>query len=1033
MMILCKNGHFYDSEKSVMCPKCGAGPMNGQDDLDAPQAGGYGEVSAGAASTDTIILDAEAESSGLVGETVILETEMIPQTPPQIHLPQRGDQADPCRCYYCFHLANEPFHICEHCGNPWTDQAKIPIQLAPGTVLNNRYIVGMAEGQGGFGIVYHVFDTKLQVEAAIKEFFPRQLVNRAGGTKEVSVPAKNKEKVDYFRMRFLAEARTLAKFGKHRSIVNVFEFIEDENGTSYFVMEYLKGMELKDYIQLNQGRVDQELACQIVREVTVALETLHNNGIVHRDVAPDNIFLCEGDGKTTVKLIDLGAAKLSDGTDGAVDVICKPGYSPSEMYDKAGVLGPWTDIYSLGATLYVMLTGQKPDEATNRKIEDKLIPPHELNPEVSENMSNAVMKAMAMERQLRFKTVAEFDEAINGDRVVIPLEKERKKRANRRILSIAASLLIVAGLLLAGLFLFRKNDLKSADISVWYAADMGSAKDQSMQLIARDFMDKYPKVKVVLRPIVPALYEEEILTAKEAGRLPALFESTMLDASSLDSIRAVDAVLQSEEGQACYFLNQYAAYYGSSHSKLPLSIEAPMACVITTGDLSLNYDRNVFEKLGDFGSEAVIAADDKYASLIIDNYSQKEFIKPSYFLTEENNQSNVLLTSTNEMEEIKSLLVGYSKKFVFLDAEEMVCRFDNEWSLGSGSSSEDRAADRLLSWMLGSAYQEILLVGQNNEGAIPLNPAAFNRRTEEDAWAPFAELKNKVRMESAKEDAQLLLKDVELPADVLAILTQPRSITSAEGKAAVFSLEAQGEDVVYKWEQSRDKGTNWEVLSGEEKNVLELNAAAEQDGYLYRCTVSDSLGESITSQSATLHVIFISQQPESVGVLKGDMAYFRIEVKGAGLQYQWMQKGPEADTWEKVEDKNATTSFLMIASSEELNDTQYQCRIKDSEGNEIESDAVKLSVLAIQVQPQNITVKEGEICRFEVQACGSELTYCWYYKHVKDADFTKTEYIDAVFAQPAKRQWNGMQMYCVVEDSYGNVVESEIATLTVEK
>ena len=225
------------------------------------------------------------------------------------------------------------------------------------------------------------------------------------------------------RERFLAEARNMAKFGAHRSIPNVFEFFE-ENGTAYIVMEFLSGMALNNYMTQAGGRIDIDFAVMIAGEVANALKSLHEQHIIHRDVAPDNIFICEGK-DLKIKLMDLGAAKLADTSDDVIDIILKPGYSPAEQYDNTNNIGPWTDIYALGATLYMMVTGIKPDEATNRKINDQVVPPIAVNPLVSENLNNTIMRAMAVEPHLRFQTVDDFLAALNGEKKVISLEEER--------------------------------------------------------------------------------------------------------------------------------------------------------------------------------------------------------------------------------------------------------------------------------------------------------------------------------------------------------------------------------------------------------------------------------------------------------------------------------------------------------------------------------------------------------------------------------------------------------------------------------
>ena len=282
------------------------------------------------------------------------------------------------RCFSCFKLFDDEYTVCPHCGQIEITEPEQPIYLYPGTVLADRYIIGHSLGAGGFGIVYNAWDSKLETVVAIKEFFVTRFMTRASGENDVIVTKKAHNEYEYRKARFLAEARNMAKFGSHKSIPNVFEFFE-ENETAYIVMELLHGISLKDYILENDGKVDVAFATMVATEVGNALKSLHKENIIHRDVAPDNIFICTKN-EIRVKLMDLGAAKLADNTDDVIDIVLKPGYAPPEQYEKNENISPSMDMYALGATLYVMLTGKKPDESTNRKNriemneEDSVVP-----------------------------------------------------------------------------------------------------------------------------------------------------------------------------------------------------------------------------------------------------------------------------------------------------------------------------------------------------------------------------------------------------------------------------------------------------------------------------------------------------------------------------------------------------------------------------------------------------------------------------------------------------------------------------------
>ena len=195
------------------------------------------------------------------------------------------------RCFTCFKEYEEAFCVCPHCGSIEVKKPKEPIHLAPGTILANRYVLGQAVGSGGFGIVYSAWDLKLETIVAVKEFFVSRLVTRAEGLKNLIITKKSQEEFEYRKERFLAEARNMAKFGSHRNIPNVFEFFE-ENNTAYIVMELLRGVALNDYLNQLGGKIDVDFSLMIANEIGNALKSLHEQNIVHRDVAPDNIYIC---------------------------------------------------------------------------------------------------------------------------------------------------------------------------------------------------------------------------------------------------------------------------------------------------------------------------------------------------------------------------------------------------------------------------------------------------------------------------------------------------------------------------------------------------------------------------------------------------------------------------------------------------------------------------------------------------------------------------------------------------------------------
>ena len=647
------------------------------------------------------------------------------------------------RCFECFKEYGEEFSVCPHCAAIENNKPKEPIHLVPGTILANRYILGRAVGSGGFGIVYSAWDLKLETIVAVKEFFVSRLVTRAEGLTNLIISKKSYEEFEYRKERFLCEARNMAKFGSHRSIPNVFEFFE-ENNTAYIVMEMLHGVALNDYLNQSGGKIDIDFALLIANEIGNALNSLHRQKIIHRDVAPDNIYICSGK-DIKIKLMDLGAAKLEDSTDDVIDIILKPGYSPTEQYDNSKNIGPWTDIYALGATLYVMLTGVKPEESTNRKIKDGVVPPHILNPLISENLSNAIMKAMALEKHMRFKTIEEFLSAINGERKIISLAKEKKRRSLKRFIGIGiACLILVVGAVLVSYSYFNRKaqeSLNPADIVVWFSVSDGSKEEDAMRAIKADFEESFEGVTVEIVPIHESEYENKLLEAVQKGKLPTLFESSGLPQAVLKEANNVDNVIESDKFKNALFLNQYNNYY-KNKKQIPIAIEVPIACVVTSGPSFVSYSSKYFSNIADFDSDNV-AYDDRSIDLLKSNFNIYNLCGKEEFLNNEENTSPVLLTSTMMINEVRETLTKYGKEFVYYNNDDINCRYIYEWSIGDGNKAEIKAAEKLLSWMLGNEYQDYLMISECSDGQIPVNKTCFESKLKSKNHAALSEIYKK--------------------------------------------------------------------------------------------------------------------------------------------------------------------------------------------------------------------------------------------------------------------------------------------------
>ena len=318
-------------------------------------------------------------------------------------------------CYNCFKEKPEGNGPCPYCGFDLEENVKkYPVTLRAGTILNGRYMVGRVLGQGGFGITYLAWDESLKARVAVKEYMPNDMAARMGTTVSVAMKSRAEDFV-YGLERFQEEARTLAKFMGQPNIAGVTDYF-DENGTSYFVMDYIEGISFKTYIANAGGKVSVEEALNVMIPVLRALTAVHAEGFIHRDVTPDNIYITK-DGN--VKLLDFGSARYSLGDKSkSLDVVLKVGYAPKEQYTRRGRQGPYTDVYSCAACLYAAITGFLPPESLERLDHDELIPLSQAGVEIPLYLERAILKGLAVQPENRFQTAGEFLEALESQEVV---------------------------------------------------------------------------------------------------------------------------------------------------------------------------------------------------------------------------------------------------------------------------------------------------------------------------------------------------------------------------------------------------------------------------------------------------------------------------------------------------------------------------------------------------------------------------------------------------------------------------------------
>ena len=328
--------------------------------------------------------------------------------------------------------------ICSNCGQELSDESIFgycptcgamekesnPYCLKPGTVLREKYLIGRPIGAGGFGITYIGRDLVLDVRIAVKEFYPSQFNARNSEVaSDVTVTSAvftttGKNTYEKSKKRFLDEARTLARFEHVAGIVNVKDCFE-ANNTAYIVMEYVDGLTLKEYLE-QHGNFAAEDIVEKMRPVMESLARVHEEGLVHRDISPDNIKIpSEGN----LKLLDFGAARfVAADLDKTVTSMTKAGYAAEEQYRSGGEQGPWTDVYALCATIYKCVTGVTPPDSPQRlhnktHNQQDLKTLSELGVTVSPHLASVIKRGMAVLQEDRYQNMNELLDAFDAEPV----------------------------------------------------------------------------------------------------------------------------------------------------------------------------------------------------------------------------------------------------------------------------------------------------------------------------------------------------------------------------------------------------------------------------------------------------------------------------------------------------------------------------------------------------------------------------------------------------------------------------------------
>ncbi|MDJ0676567.1 MAG: protein kinase [Calothrix sp. MO_167.B42] len=335
------------------------------------------------------------------------------------------------QCPTCFTANADNAINCIACGTPFISttnpSTSSVLHLPAGTLLKQgRYQIEKVLGQGGFGITYKGIYLRNTAEVAIKELWPESGA-RQGNTvlwPSSIAPVQKQQQLQKFQL----EASYLSQCD-HSNIVRIYEWFE-ENNTAYLVMELLDGKSLQDILE-KEGKLPENRVKHYLIQIAESLKFIHANGLLHRDIKPDNIIV---DNQHRAVLIDFGAAReFMAGQTGDMTRLLTPGYAPYEQYIQNGKRFPATDLYALCASMYELLTGQQPVEATERANTllqgtalEPLIPPRQLRPELSPLIEKVILTGMEFRVEDRFQTADELIDALNG-KFVSPSQKRAQE------------------------------------------------------------------------------------------------------------------------------------------------------------------------------------------------------------------------------------------------------------------------------------------------------------------------------------------------------------------------------------------------------------------------------------------------------------------------------------------------------------------------------------------------------------------------------------------------------------------------------
>lgn len=307
-------------------------------------------------------------------------------------------------CYRCMEQYNMDQHICPHCGFDETAPHNANF-IIPGTILRDRYLVGVLKEHNGEGASYIGLDLSTECKITLREYMPANFCTRVKNKPTISVNYNNLAKYKAFMAEYTELNKSIARLRNNSNIEPVLDMFADNN-TTYTVFEYIEGEKMLDYLKDNAGELSWEQVTKLFPPLFTTIGILHNSGIIHRAISPETIYITpKGDLKLSGFCVS--AART---VDAGLEHELYKGYAAPEQYSASSSSrqGTWTDVYGISALLYRCLTGCMPVDSLSRMKNDDLCDPSVLNPSIPANVSKALMDGMKLSGTERIQTITEL-------------------------------------------------------------------------------------------------------------------------------------------------------------------------------------------------------------------------------------------------------------------------------------------------------------------------------------------------------------------------------------------------------------------------------------------------------------------------------------------------------------------------------------------------------------------------------------------------------------------------------------------------